>query len=103
MDRRIPPLLHINAATLTPFRRTSFDSSQSAARRNESRDATPDSAKANSAIAVSHTGEKHGWRKKRSPSLTIRASNCRTASCRTGSSSPCPKTSSAITAYIIGG
>ena len=49
------------------------------------------------------TGEKHGWIKNRSPSSTINASNCRSASTRIGWSGAKPSTSRAITEYIMGG
>ena len=53
-------------------------------------------------IAVSQTGEKHGWKKKRSPSSTIRRLNWRTLR-RAPDDRWIPKRSSAMTAYIMGG
>src|SRR5260370_25077267 len=68
----------------SPLRRTSFERSQSAARRRESPVDTPASASAYMAIAVSQIGEKQGWQKKPLPSFTINASHLRTASTRCG-------------------
>jgi len=43
-------------------------------------------AKAYAPMAVSQTGEKHGWKKNRSPSSTMSSSKWRNASTRSGSS-----------------